>query len=184
VPLAECEKTTQHHLGHEGRGFGPVAPDEIVVFVVFEKIPHAGDRVTAESFDQKQLKRGHQSLARLQYVSHDDFVEHFIKPNEARLGRCIGVSIAAAENLRAISYLVDSVNPPESGPAVYVVDKVDPGDHDAHAALVYSRELMDALERRGQALRGILRARVHASIARAFGAILQIEDIYPAANDG
>jgi hypothetical protein len=185
VPPVDCEKekTTQHHRG-EGNGFGPIQPAEILLFAVFESTKPPEGRLTADSFDRRQLNRAQQSLARRQHLTRAEFEQYFVAPHEARWGPCGGVACASAAALRAVRYAVPEARPPESGPAVCVLDRVDAGDHDAHAALEYSEALKDSMARRSEKLRATLRMRIHASLAEAFGPIISISEAFGVQSKG
>lgn len=170
--VSECAKetTTQHYLG-VGNGHGPVRSDEVVLFAVFENVPHDGGRLIAVAFQSKQLRRGEVSLARVAYTTRAVFDEHVIQALEHRLGKCLGITRANVAALRALAFEVPGTTPTISGRAVCVLDKVTQEDYDGHAALEYS-ELEEGLTPKQKEK---FRPLIHADLADAFGEILSLD---------
>jgi hypothetical protein len=83
--MVECaeEQETKHHLG-ASHGHGPVQDPELVLFAVFEKTSRDGLSLTADSFDNKQLKKHGLSVCRLSYTSRLVFDEHVVKEGTTR----------------------------------------------------------------------------------------------------
>ncbi len=110
--VSECAKetTTQHYLG-AGNGHGPVRSDEVVLFAVFENVPHDGGRLTPLAFQSKQLRRGEVSLARLAHTARAIFDERVIQALEHRFGKCLGITRGNVSALRAIQFEVSGAIP-------------------------------------------------------------------------
>jgi len=110
--VSECAKetTTQHYLG-AGNGHGPVRSDEVVLFAVFENVPHDGGRLTPLAFQSKQLRRGEVSLARLAHTTRAIFDERVIQALEHRFGKCLGITRGNVSALRAIQFEVSGAIP-------------------------------------------------------------------------
>src|SRR5260221_8301539 len=98
MPDEECaeEKQTQHFRG-EGHGFGAVASEEYVYFAVLQKIPHDDGRLSADSFDNKALKRGEQSVSRAAYTTKKVFEHHVVRAGENPKGPLEGVATALVD---------------------------------------------------------------------------------------
>jgi hypothetical protein len=169
-PDCAKELTTQHHLGL-GYGFGPVSSAEAVLFAVFETTKREGDRLVATAFPARQLARGEVSVMRAAHTSKTEFCTNIVERLEASLGRLIGVARAEVGALRAIPYIFDDVKPPVTGNAVCVLDKVVQGDHDGHAALEYS----ESQEQLSPKQKNIVRQKINADIADAFGEIVSLD---------
>lgn len=94
-----------------------------------------GDRLTAEAFPLKQMKKGEVSVARVPYTTAPDFDTHVVTRLEPTLGKLLGVACVSAAEVRAITF---DAAPAGQGSGICVLDRVVPGDHDGHAALQFS----------------------------------------------
>ena len=170
--VSECAKetTTQHYLG-AGNGLGPVRSDEVVLFAVFENVPHDGGRLTPLAFQSKQLRRGEVSLARLAHTTRAIFDERVIQALEHRFGKCLGITRANVAALRAIQFEVSGAIPTIRGRAVCVLDKVGQEDYDGHAALEYSETEEGLTQKQKERYRPL----IHAELADTFGEILSLD---------
>src|SRR5262245_19822018 len=101
--MLECseEKDTQHYLG-DAHGFGPVQDPEYVYFAVFEKTPHDGDRLSADSFENKALKGDGQSVSRALYATRKVFEDNVVRACANPKGSLQGVAAAPVAGIRAL----------------------------------------------------------------------------------
>ena len=166
------ERTTQHHLGVP-HGHGCVADSEILIFAVFESTPRIGNRLAPNAFKSKKIRDGDISLFRSGFTSRADFEAHVIPP-KAHTDTPSGVVVCGAELLRTIRI-------PHGAPhltlrAVCVIDKVEDGDHDGHAAIESSEEIESIV---GETSRGRARSAIANSQADAFSEICDLDSILP-----
>jgi hypothetical protein len=124
------ESVTQHF---RKAGYGVVSDDETVIFVVFDGMVGIGDRLNRKHFDTTKIKNGDLSIARQRYTTMDDMNTVIIEPAK-QTGRVLnGAVIAQVDKLRSI---VRTQAPAGPLRGVCVIDKVQNGDHDGHAALI------------------------------------------------
>jgi hypothetical protein len=124
------EEVTQHF---KKAGHGTVSSDENVIFVVFDGNVALGERLNRKHFDTRKIKDGDLSLARQKYTTIDDLNTFVIVP--ATQSGCVlnGAVIAEVHMLRSI---VKTQAPAGPLRGVCVIDKVEEGEHNGHAALM------------------------------------------------
>lgn len=166
----KCEKESHHYRKDAAMGYGPVLSAEMVVLAVFEGDKHdaIAMRLKPAKFDSGQLKRFGVSLARTGFTTRPTFDEQVVRSK-----RLVGVAQAIAAQLRSVPYIDQLGRPPVTGRAVCLIDKVDCGDHDGHAAIGWS-ESWNALAE-GQKKRAGEIAK--SNIARAFGGIVPADQV-------
>jgi len=146
---AECEEElrTQHHGGN-GAGHGIVRCQEVVILAVFEE-GRPRTKLDKKDFRPEKLKDTNLSVARKEHTTRPTFNEHVIGDESGPKGRLLGVACVETRLLRALTFEMVGGQPPASktGRAVCVVDRVEQGDHDGHAALGFS-EALEALSER------------------------------------
>ena len=152
------ERTTQHHLGS---GYGQVQDEEDVVMGIFSDNPkngpkHKGERLVATSFRRKDLAHGNVSLARRTYMPLESFQKNVVEPRERTAGKFVGVVVANVKALRDIYAYIRGVHPRKSIRGICVLDKVEGGDFDAHAALEYSEDQGDLSDPQKDQVRDII----------------------------
>jgi hypothetical protein len=136
--MLECaeEKTTQHHLG-AGHGLGPVDDGEYVYFAVFDQTNRDGTSISADSFDNKQLKKEGLSVSRASHVTLVVFNDEVVKLGSNPKGGLIGISRALTGSIRLLTSRVQLNSSHVSVRSFCVLDSVQPGDYNAHATLNY-----------------------------------------------
>jgi hypothetical protein len=137
--MPECaeEATTQHNLG-AGHGFGPVQDDEYVYFAVFDQTKRDGNLLSADSFDNKQLKKGGLSVSRGAHITLEIFNGEVVRAGSNPKGDLVGISRALTEAVRSLKSRIQLNNDDVSVRSFCVLDSVLPGDYDAHATLNYA----------------------------------------------
>src|SRR4051794_8915720 len=102
--MPECaeETTTQHHLG-AGNGFGPVQNDEYVYFAVFDLSKRDGNSLSADSFDNKQLKKEGLSVSRASHITLEVFNNEVVKPDSNPKGALVGITRAQTGAIRSLT---------------------------------------------------------------------------------
>jgi hypothetical protein len=166
-----------HHLG-AGAGPGPLLAAELLIFAVFSAQVRVGARLTNKDFPTKSLKRGDLSLARHAHTSWATFRDNVLTPGQ-RLLPIQGLAISEAGMLRGLIAELDSVVPPKRLRSVCVLDKVEAGDHDGHAALKYCSEEA-ALNERTE--RPVVRAQIQAELAATFSEVRAVSSLYSEAS--
>lgn len=133
----EEEQDTRHYRG-QGFGFGPVRNEEIVMAGFSEQDFVAG-QLQKKAFPGKIIKNGNFSLARLDHTTKEDFEKNVIEPKRnstpiTKVGR------ANVGEIRKLMVPLHWEKPTRDIRSVCVIDKVEEGDHDGHAALKYCEE--------------------------------------------
>ncbi len=163
------EGRTLHYNG-SWRGFGPVQDGERVLFAVFEGTPLEGSSILIEkSFSNFNLIRTSESLARTFYVTAKIFWQSIV-----RRRTIIGIACANVSDLRN---LVAQIQPPsgiKQVRAICVVDKVEEGDCDGHAAMGYGEETRGQGMTEGQI--GKIRKNIRMDLATKFSTIIPADD--------
>lgn len=164
-----CEAVTHHYKG-AGFGHGPVRDPETIAMAVFNNLDRnvSANRLTAESFDVRQLKRTNLSLLRCDFTSKATINSDVVLPNQRRQGDFVGLACANVGSVRSV----------EHGDVrhrvVCLIDKVELGDHDGHAALGFSDAFSASLETMSEKRRNIQRGLALATLAEKFGDISQL----------
>lgn len=168
MPMPECaeETTTQHHLG-TGHGFGPVENDEFVYFAVFDQTKRDGNLLSADSFDNKQLKKEGLSVSRASHITLAIFNDEVVKPASNPKGALVGISRALTGAIRSLTSRIQLNSAEASVRAFCVLDSVQPGDYDAHATLNYG-ELPSGVS---EGKIGVVRSRARMDLADVFSSI-------------
>jgi len=172
--MVDCveELHTQHYRG-KWHGFGPIFDHERVLFAVFEKTKRDGILLIANSFDSQSLARCEQSIARVSYLTRNQFDLHVAGATTSKKGSLVGVALVDVSRLRALCARI------ETPVAVHVrslcvIDRVEPGDYDAHATIGYSKA--SAPDGIGETRLGKLRSRIRMDLANAFSDIIDPND--------
>ena len=164
-----CEAASRHFKGSPP-GHGPVSNDETVVLAVYLDTPRqpGGGRLLPAAFRTDKLNSYDLSLARLRFTTKRAFQEDVVATRTADL---VGVASATGVALRRITY--DSTSHPAfRSRGVCLVDKVEQGDHDGHAALGWGHsdaELSDKQKKRA-------REAIKQNLADSFGSITSADD--------
>ena len=175
--MEDCadEKQTQHHLG-AAHGFGPVMSEETVAFAVSAKTPTDKNCLLMTSFETKQLKRKEQSVARVKYTTADDFNSFVVQPIE-KGDKFEGVATALVADIRLIPY---GRQASDKCRGICVIDRVDQGMHDGHAALCFGdkepADLPETTKARERKLADF-RREVMSDLAEKFGPISTINAV-------
>jgi hypothetical protein len=165
------EQTTQHHRG-PGHGHGCVQSDELLVMAVFQSTKTIGGRLAPTAFRNADLHRGNVSLCRLRYTTRQIF-EAEVVASRAATDPLRGVVVCTAYILRGLH--IPYATPPTQMRAVCVLDKVEPDDHDGHAALEYCETQQDITN---QQTKGLLRGEIAVVLASAFGEIRTPDSVF------
>jgi hypothetical protein len=173
--MLECseEAETQHHLG-TGHGFGPVLNSEYVYFAVFEFTKCDGNSLAADSFENKQLKKGGQSVCRASHTSRGEFDEQVVREGSNPKGKLKGVSAALVEQIRRIQSTIVLNSVSETVRSVCVLDYVLAEDYPSHATLNYGERTSEGLS---ESQAGKIRSRVRLDLADAFGPIEHVDQV-------
>jgi hypothetical protein len=166
--MPECaeETTTQHHLG-ASQGFGPVQHDEYVYFAVFDQRKRDGNLLSADSFDNNQLKNEGLSVSRASHITVAVFNDEVVKPGSNPKGALVGIAQALTEAIRSIKSRIQLNSSNVSVRSFCVLDSVLPGDYEAHATLKYSE--FPAGVSAGKV--GAIRSRARMDLADVFSSI-------------
>jgi hypothetical protein len=178
--MLECaeEKETQHYLG-DSQGFGPVDDSEYIYFAVFEKTPRDGDRLSADSFDNKALKRSGQSVSRASHTSRKVFDNDVVRTGANPKGALQGVATALVGTIRSLRSRVKLNSTEISVRAFCVLDHVLSGDYDSHATIQYGVRTSDGLSENQISK---IRTKARLDLADVFGPILSDADVSFAAD--
>lgn len=134
--MLECaeENQTQHHLGAR-HGFGPVQSSEYIYFAVFDQTSVDGDRLAADSFENKALKKDGQSVSRASFTTRKVFDDCVVKPNGNPKGGLTGVAAALVESVRTLQSRLKLNSSELAVRSFCVLDHVLQGDYDSHATI-------------------------------------------------
>lgn len=166
-----------HHLGI-GAGPGPVLATECLILAIFGTGARLGARLTGKDFPSKSLKRGDLSLARHSHTSWATFRDSVLVPGQ-RSQPVQGIAVSQADALRSLVARIDSSTPVKHLRSVCVLDKVENGDHNGHAALKFCSE--DAALRESE--KSVVRAQIQAELAATFSEVRAISSYYAHAGD-
>jgi hypothetical protein len=168
--MAECEEEsqTQHYLG-EGNGYGPIKDAELVYLAVFEQTLRDGSRLTANSFDNKQLKKDGQSVCRADSTTRATFLDQVVRAGVNAKGALAGVASASASSIRSLQAKVLFAGAEESVRSFCVLDHVLPGDYDSHATIKYGEKT--ARPQMSEQYISKIRSKVRLDLADAFSDI-------------
>ena len=167
--MIDCldERATKHFRGH-WYGFGPVQDAEAVVFAVFQSTKIKNGRLTADSFDNKHLKRNAQSLARQSFVTRAIFEKAIVRGAALQ-----GIAVASAAAIRALVADVKLNADQISVRSLCVLDRVDEGDCDGHATAGYSER--HASLGISEAQLSKVRARIRLDLANTFSEVRDLD---------
>ncbi len=164
------EGINNHHLG---TGYGRVGDGETLVYAVFDSETMFGERLRTSDFDTKAFLHGNVSLARTAYTTRKDFENNILAPKTASSSKFCGVSSAKAADLRSIKRSVSGPQPPPNFRGFCLLDKVELGDMESHAALQTCKEQQGLTAKQ----KGSFRAALAADLCDAFGVVGKIEQV-------
>lgn len=175
----ECEEELRtRHYGGDGAGHGVVRCREVLILAAFEE---GRPRTTLDKkdFRPEKLKETNLSVARKEHTTRPTFDEHVIGDESAPKGRLLGVACVEARLLRALTFEMVGGQPPaiKTGRAICVIDRVERGDHDGHAALGFSEALEALTERQKSQWRTTTRT----NLIDVFGSLRAIDEVLPCA---
>jgi hypothetical protein len=160
------EQQTRHYRG-KWFGFGPVRDSEHVLFAVFQDTSHAGSSLTEKSFTSNLTKTS-ESLARASFVTSSVFNRCIARDRNA-----VGIASAHVSSIRRLRADIKLNAITKKVRAICVIDKVEPGDCEGHAAMGYVEETA------GQSMSpvqiGKIRKNIRMDLAREFSAIIPTE---------
>jgi hypothetical protein len=160
------------HYGAPFLGFGPVKNSERLLFAIIG-VNRTGAKLTAADFEDRQLKRAEQSVARYAYTTKRSFSRTVGQLGYNGLGVVTGLSLSVANQLREISFQVKiGTNLEKTGSAICLYDTVTPRDDHGHAAISYSPQIQALSEPEKRKVRPLVRL----DLAEAFGDIVGATD--------
>ena len=162
------EQETQHYLG-ASHGFGPVRDSEYVYLAIFDSTPRDGDRVAADSFENKHLKRDGQSVSRASHTTRRIFDDYVVRAGSNPKGRLDGVSSALAGAIRALQSKITLNSSEVLARSFCVLDFVLRGDYDSHATIHYGERTSAGLSEKQIKT---IRTKACLELAEVFGQIL------------
>jgi hypothetical protein len=163
------ERITQHL---KNGGHGIVVDDEVVIFVVFDGMVEVGGKLSRKHFNTKKIRDGDLSLARQRYTTMNDISTFVIEP--ARKAGLVlnGAVVAQVDKLRSIA----RTQPPAGLlRGVCVIDRVEDGDHDGHAALIGCADQKASLT--NEQTLGKFRGQIALDLAEKFSEVKEINDV-------
>ena len=116
-----------------------MSPAETVVLAVFRSTRTFQGRLAADAFKNPHLRDGDVSLMRLAHTDTPTFDKAVIAPKAAN-DPVQGVVICVTGQLRGLSLPFPNAVPAKDIRAICVIDKVELGDPDGHAALQYCED--------------------------------------------
>jgi hypothetical protein len=138
--MTDCveERRTQHYRG-AWFGFGPVQDDERIIFAVFDTTKVNDCRLTAKSFDNKQLSANNESIVRSSFVARAVFDQMVVERGKPEKGNLVGIAWADVSNVRQLKAEFNLGRPTTINVRAFcVLDRVERGDFDGHAAMGYA----------------------------------------------
>lgn len=168
----QCEQASCHHGKDEGLGHGPVAAEEVLVLAVFEDDDYdrQGMQLVLRIFRSDRLRHFNMSLARTEFTARKTFEAKVVGSRHAAL---VGIAKVSAQDLRSLPYIDETAEPPITGRAVCLIDKVEVDDHDGHAAIGWSESQRDLSEKQKQRAGEVAKR----NLVKAFGKILSPEHV-------
>jgi len=166
-----------HHHRGVGAGPGPVLDAECLIFAVFGADARLGAKLTPNYFRIDRLKQGDLSLARHAHTSWATFRDDVLAPGE-RLQRLQGIAVSQADTLRGLIAEIHSSTPPKALRSVCVLDKVEDGEHDGHAALQFCSEQAGLRAKE----KSVVRAQIQSELATTFSEVRAISSCYAEAS--
>ena len=145
-----------------------------MILLVSDNGLKAGDRLTVDQFRSKPLGRGDISLARKAYANLDILQRAVIDPAISRGEVVVGASSVVVKTIRDIDALINDGRQERLVKAACVLDRVDPGDHDSHAALKGCEGHQIISDKQ----LGKVRTRIAADLANKFGPIISLDSIF------
>jgi len=144
-----------------------VRDSEHVLFAVFQDTHHAGSSLTAKSFT-RNLNNTSESLARASYVTRSVFDRSIVRDRNV-----VGIASAHVSSIRRRTAHIKLNAITKKVRAICIVDKVEPGDCEGHAAMGYGEETA------GQGMSpeqiGKIRLNIRLDLANEFSAIIPTE---------
>jgi len=171
--LCPTETVCQHHLG-VGAGPGPVLATECLIFAVFGANARLGARLTPNDFPPKSLKSGDLSLARQSHTSWTTFRDNVLVPRQQRSQPIRGIAVSRVDALRNLIAEINSSMPATLLRSVCVLDKVENGEHDGHAALQFCAEQAGLRDKE----KSVVRAQIQTELARTFSEVRAVSSCY------
>jgi hypothetical protein len=166
-----------HHYLGVGAGPGPVLPSECLIFAVFRADARLGTRLIEKDFPTNRLKRGDLSLARHAHTSWATFRDYVIAPGR-QSQHFQGIAVSRADALRSLIAEVTSSTSPALLRSICVLDKVEDGEHNGHAALKYCAEqaaLSDKAKR-------VVRTQIESELTATFSEVCAVSSCYAEAS--
>jgi hypothetical protein len=173
MPDCDGEQRTRHYRGH-WYGFGPVRNEETVFFAVFATTKLAGDRLQENSFSNKNLASGSESIVRSSFVTKQIFVRDIGRDGESKKGSLIGFSQIKVACARELFAPVARGHATERVRAWCIEDRVEQGDCAGHATLGYAKT-KEQLGLSDKSI-GVLRKKIRLDLAKEFSTIIPIEN--------
>jgi len=166
--MSDCleEHQTRHYRGRR-YGFGPVHDGERILFAVFQSTKRDGFQLVQGSFDNQNLSKNSQSVARLGYVTKSLFYRKIA--DQLTKGALVGVSWANVSNIRALRADVKLNKGVAKVRAICVLDRVDEGDVEGHATMGFAEGTTRNVNQ-GQI--GTISMKIRLDLANAFSSIV------------
>jgi len=140
----------------------------MVALALFSAQSRAGQNLVDTDFIDDQLKRNDQSLSRVKWTSGAAFHRYVVVTRAGQVRPVSGIASARVIKLRELRFKVPNSNPVMSGAALCVIDRVEAGDHDGHAALGYAADMQALTPNQKKKTRPLVRAEA----ARQFSTIV------------
>jgi hypothetical protein len=170
-PCAD-ESRTLHHRG-EWFGFGPVRPSEQIIFAVFAGTNrNAAGRLSEDSFSNQKLIKTNESVARSSFITRAIFDKKIGKNNSSGKGAVVGVAYVDVSRIHQLSAEIADNNSTYKVRAVCVIDRVEHGDCQGHAAMGYGEATTLVSDPKKM---GKLRKRIRLDLANQFSDVITVE---------
>src|SRR5580658_1998273 len=169
-----CEKEQKScHYGAPERGHGPVQEGETIL-AGFCATDLADGKLLKQAFPGKKLKDGDFSIARLAFTTKEIFNEYVVERRKNSVP-VVGVGRASVRVLRQLTAPLDWQNPVRDIRAICVLDRVENGEHDGHAALEFCEEQKEIVKQKRLER---VRAHIAADLVTAFGDVLTLDNAF------
>lgn len=143
------------------------------MLAVFDTTKRVNGRLAQTAFKGADLHRGKVSLCRLKYTTRQTFDNQVVAPRPVT-DPLLGVVVCATDVLRDLHIPIPNTAPPTQIRAACVLDKVENGDHDGHAALQYCE---NEEQIKGAKTKDRVRGAIALALADAFGDIRPVDSI-------
>ena len=152
-------------------------PAECLIFAVFRADARLGTRLTDKDFPTSRLKKGDLSLARHAHTSWATFRDYVLAPGQ-RSQPFQGIAVSQADAIRSLVAEITSSTPPTLLRSVCVLDKVENGEHDGHAALKFCSEQAALPEK----AKFVVRAQIQSELIATFSEVRAVSSCYAEAS--